>query len=100
MYHYYIHYYMDFFNTYHLYYAPVGEPVPAEWQRITRKEAIHYCAEERKRIRNHSSFSGVADTFIFPARAGIDGNGESFRWGQLYEPWEVNGYLVPDNLIR
>lgn len=38
---YYIHYYRAFANTYVLYHAPKGVQVPEEWERISRKEALH-----------------------------------------------------------
>ncbi len=66
MYHYYVHYYRNFSNTYRLYYAAAGEMVPETLDRITRKEAFSLCRKERQRRRMDPNFSGFADTFIYP----------------------------------
>ena len=87
---YYVHYYLDFGNTYHLYWAPEGEAVPDYWNRITRKEAIALCTRERDARRYDQAFSGYGDTRIYPA-----------AWAALdideypYGPYTMDGpYIV------
>lgn len=63
---YYIHYYRDFGNTYCLYYAPVGTPVPPELERITRAQAEQKCRDERLARKYDPNFSGYGDTYIYP----------------------------------
>lgn len=63
---YYVNYYRDFSNTYHLCWAPQGTALPDGWERITRREAENLCRREREARRYNSGFSGDADAHIFP----------------------------------
>lgn len=63
---YYVEYYRDFGNTYNLYWLPDGEPAPARFERITCKQAIELCKQERYRRRYDQAFSGYADTWVWP----------------------------------
>lgn len=63
---YYVKYYMNFGNTYNLYWLPDGEPAPAGLERITRKKAFDLCKQERDRRRYDQAFSGYADTWVWP----------------------------------
>lgn len=91
---YYVHYWSNFGNTYRLYYAPAGEPVPDEWERITRKDAIKLCTDERYRRRTDPAFSGYADEYIFPA---FCGRLRSNQYTQITR--EFSGYIVPAKCI-
>lgn len=87
---YYVNFYRDFSNTYRLYYAPAGVPVPKEWKHITRKRAIHLCIRERRARREDPAFSGYADIYIFPA------------WTANYScdaREKVNGYVLAEKDI-
>lgn len=67
---YFVHYYKDFGNTYNLLYADTEEAlkaVPEEAERITRKKAESLVADENRRRKADSSFSGYADNAIWPA---------------------------------
>lgn len=48
---YFVKYDRGFTNAYGLCYAPAGTPAPEGWERITRKETIKLCVEERERRR-------------------------------------------------
>ena len=63
---YYVQYYMGFANTYNLCHAPVGEELPSDWERITRKEAERLCAQERYARKHNQAFSGYGDSYIYP----------------------------------
>lgn len=71
---YYVHYYQDFANTYNLYYAESGFPVPDTWRQITRKEAEKLARAERRRRIEDEAFSGRACAEIFPADYPDDGD--------------------------
>lgn len=67
---YFVNYYNDFTNTYNLAWAETPEQLEIAqadgWEQITRKKAQALCMEERRRQLNDPSFSGYADTLIFP----------------------------------
>lgn len=59
----------DFGNEYSLWYTDRREmetALPPDAERITRKEAISYCAAERYRRKHDQTSSGYADTYIYP----------------------------------
>ena len=88
---YYIHYYGDFGNTYELFYAPAGKPVPADWERITRREAIAKCREERIRREETPSNGYYATDHIYPARI----------MEEEYELVEyTDQYIIPESCFR
>lgn len=67
---YWAHYYRDFANTYRLYWTDCAEMknnLPADAERITRKDAEHLAAAERARREIDGQFAGYADTAIYPA---------------------------------
>ena len=67
---YFVHRYNNFGNTYNLYWADSPEMIaalPEDAERISRKEAIRLCREERYRRKHDPSFSGYATDTIFPA---------------------------------
>lgn len=86
--HYYIRYTNNFGNTYQLYYAPAGDPVPADWTRITREAATRYCREERERAKCDPSSSGLADAYVYPAPWLYKGVIE-------YIKDDPHGYIIP-----
>lgn len=92
---YYVHFWHDFGNTYNLYYAPSGQPVPEQWEKITRKDAIRYCTDERHRRRADPAFSGYADAYIFPAFCG-----QLPDWQHAEIMREFSGYIVPAACIK
>lgn len=59
-----------FCNEYQLCYTESAEETKqaeaAGWERISRKEAIKKCAEERRRRKYDRSCSGYADMHIWP----------------------------------
>ena len=66
---YYVEYYKDFSNTYNLFYAnndTERDLLPEGVIRISRKMAEKLCAEEKGRRKTDQSFSGFADTAVFP----------------------------------
>ena len=66
--HYFVHYWRDFGNCYHLYYAPADFVPPADWnwERISRKEAERLASAEKQRRKDDPAFSHFADAYIFP----------------------------------
>lgn len=64
---YYVYYWHggDFANTYELYYTD-KEIDRDGFERITRKEAIRLCVEEKERRRTDPAFSGYGSTTIIP----------------------------------
>lgn len=67
---YFVHRYNDFGNTYNLYWADSPEMIaalPEGAERISRKEAIRLCRDEKQRAANDPAFSGYATDTIFPA---------------------------------
>lgn len=67
---YFVHYYNNFGNTYNLYWADSPEMIaflPEGAEKISRKEAIRLCREEKYRAKNNPTFSGYATGTIFPA---------------------------------
>lgn len=83
---YYINYYRDFGNTYSLRWAWEGEEMSAQWRRTTRKEAINLCKAERQARREGPSFSGYADSYIYPA---------SGKYNEMH-PVITDGYIVEE----
>jgi len=69
--HYLVNYWKDFGNTYTLAWTEAGSAeeqaaIENGWERITRKEAIRLCVEERERRRTDEAFSGYASEKVFP----------------------------------
>lgn len=67
---YYVHYWKNFGNTYHLYYADSAEMVaklPEDAEQITRKDALSLASAEKWRRKYNQSMSGFADVSIYPA---------------------------------
>ena len=68
--HYYVNYYRDFANAYNICWTDSeAEDKEAEeqgWTRITRKEAIGLCVDERERRKYDQAFSGYADMLVYP----------------------------------
>ncbi len=84
---YYIHYTLDFGNTYELLYCECEADyaaLPDDAKRITRREAEQYCRAENKRRRDDPMFSGFATNQILPAAGDYDPCGDL-----------VPGYIVP-----
>lgn len=68
--HYYICHHPEFGDdAYNLYYAPAGDSVPENWERITRKKALEYCSWVRYRLKHDPTFeySSHCDLYIYPA---------------------------------
>lgn len=67
---YFVHYYLDFGNTYNLYWAETPEQLAiAEekgYERITRKKAEQLCADENERRRNDGNSAYYATSAIYP----------------------------------
>lgn len=83
---YFVSYYRDFGNTYTLLYAECPEDfaaLPENAERITRREAIQLCRDEKERRKYDQSFSGYASTIITPAA------------GDCLELDTQNGYIMP-----
>lgn len=57
----------DFGNVYGLRYTESADyPVPAGWERITRKEAEDLARAEARRRKDEPMSSGYADAYIYP----------------------------------
>lgn len=69
---YYVEYWHNFSNTYNLWHAPSGWPVPEDWQRITRRRAERLAAAERRARKVDPAFSGYASAYVLPADAAED----------------------------
>lgn len=92
---YYVHYWKDFNNTYELYYSD-KEIDRDGFEKITRKEAIRLCVEEKERRRTDPSFSGYASTTIMPYEYDYDPNGNARNDGKniAYDKnYCLNGYI-------
>lgn len=66
---YFIKYYTSFSNTYILRHAPkemLQKMLDNGFTRITRKEAIRHCVEERRREKFDKACSGYANRCIYP----------------------------------
>lgn len=69
---YFVRYYRDFANTYHLRWAPqdnkdaIAQLEEAGFEKITRKEAESLVTDEKYRRKYDSSMSGYADDTIIP----------------------------------
>ena len=63
---YYVNYYKDFANTYHLCYADGETELPEGWKQITRAKAEELARDEARREKEDQAFSGRADTYIVP----------------------------------
>ena len=91
---YYVRYYSDFANTYHLRYAETPEQnalaISQGFERITLKDAIALCRRENFRRRYEPSSSGYGASVILP----IDYD------DSVEAPWECNrhyckvGYVI------
>lgn len=86
--------YANFSNTYDLMYADTQEDLdllPQGAERITRKEAERLCAEENRRRKYDSGFSGFADNTIYPVgmtseeRMDIMNDRRYFKKGYIWE---------------
>ena len=55
-----------FANQYNLCYAPADQKLPYPWERITRKEATRYAAEEADRRKYNQAMSGYAPQYVLP----------------------------------
>lgn len=73
---YYVHYYMDFGNTYNLACVSDADDAAAlqvwaargqDWQRITRQECRRLLSAERRRRREDEAFSGRASAHLYHA---------------------------------
>lgn len=84
---YYVCYWRDFGNTYNLYYTD-KEIDRDDYERITRKEAIRMCVEEKERQRTDPAFSGYASATIMPYE--YDGT-ETDIWND--KNYYLDGYI-------
>lgn len=85
---YFVSYYLDFGNTYSLYYAECPEDfaaLPANAERISRRRAFELCARERRARKEDPAFSGFADSRIAPAAGDYD----------QQDVYGVIGYIIP-----
>lgn len=67
---YYVHYYNNFGNTYNLYWTDspdMEKNLPDGAKRISRKETISLCVQEKYARKHDQNFSGYAMTAIYPA---------------------------------
>lgn len=80
---YYVCYYLDFGNTYNLYYADdsMDIQIPGNYERITRKEALRLISAENQRRKDDPSFSYFAATSIMP----IDYKGDDIEHDSRYK---------------
>lgn len=89
---YYISYWRDFGNTYDLMWTDSPEmekQLPANAERISRKEAIEKCLEELTARKNDPAFSGYASAAVYPA--GYDGDiVNDRRYTLVNHIWERN----------
>lgn len=76
---YYIYYYNNFDNTYNLYWAWENKPVPNEYRRITRREAISHCI-------NNPDPTFSRDKYIYPA---------SGKYNTMFP--KFNGCVIEEN---
>lgn len=87
---YYVRYWNNFANTYHLCWAETPEQVAkAEekgCERISKKEAEKLCAEENYRRKTDYNFSGYASSIILP----VDYDGDWINDKNMYK----NGYMI------
>lgn len=84
---YFVEYYLNFGNTYNLWWADSNCTVPDSFERISRKEAIKLCIEERQRRKYDSAFSGYASSYIRP----ITGDEDKPGYGLLLDS---SGYII------
>jgi hypothetical protein len=90
---YYIKYWNDFGNTYRLAYAETDAQKryasENKWEKITRKEAEHYCTEENARRESDENFAYYADNAIFPidynSDIGIENDKHYTKIGYIWE---------------
>lgn len=98
---YYIQYYRDFANTYNLCYCETpeeqAEAESAGYERITRKEAIRKCSNERWAREHDQSFSGYGDASIVPWKYASDHRNKPDHPAYPITPDEIglmlNGYI-------
>ena len=91
---YFVKYDNGFSNAYGLCYAPAGTSTPEGWERITRKEAIKLCTEERERRRDNASFGRYASDQILPLDVVMLPHGAYIDVDYTY-----HGYIVPHDRI-
>lgn len=91
--HFYIKYPRNFGNEYSLAWVESGSDMEKYmrengWGRISRKEAIRKCVEERYRQKTDPAFSGYADSVIVPID-GYDLHSPRCKWytndGYIFE---------------
>ena len=93
---YWIHYYRDFANCYNLFWTDSQEmeaELPEGAEQITKKQAFIKCRQENDRRRYDHSFSGYADSHIFPAGddcACYDGSRDYYLSGYIWERSKIN----------
>jgi len=67
---YFVKYYADFANTYHLAYTidkkQAAQALEAGYERITRAHAEALCRAERDRVKYDAAFAGRASAVIVP----------------------------------
>lgn len=66
---YFVKYWENFANTYHLAWTEKSNEdaaLAAGYEKISRKKAIELCAAERQRRKDDYNFSGYSDSRIFP----------------------------------
>lgn len=90
---YYVHYWRDFGNTYELYYTD-KEINRDGFERITRREAIRLCAEEKERRRTDPAFSGYASVTIKPYEYDYCPDGNAQNDGA--DIWNDKNYYLND----
>lgn len=56
----------EFANQYDLCHAPSAEKLPEEWERIPRRDAIRYAAQEADRREYNNAMSGYAPALVMP----------------------------------
>ncbi len=72
-----VDYYLNFSNTYRLCYCENAKDYAAlnkNAERISRKEALKLCADEKRARRHNPNFAHFADVTIVPAEYSSCGN--------------------------
>lgn len=93
--HYLVNYWKDFGNTYTLAWVEAGSSeeknaIEDGWERITRKEAIRLCVEERERRRTDEAFSGYASDKVFALSVLEDEHDGDIGWEKMNT---TDGYI-------
>jgi hypothetical protein len=92
---YFVHYYENFGNTYHLYYTETEADVaalPKGAEQITRKQAEDLARDERKRRENDQEFAHNADDLIYPPDAPDDARYDWYHY-------TIRGYILERNNV-